>query len=136
MSQIDYVYDITPTSTCGDLMYFGRFCSFHAISSLRRQRNQTHLKMRNLRMELATCGRNKLCLSLIVPPDFPKHPFSALLDLISPTRIASHYPTDIGDGLIDRSDGTEFGGGSPNSSGSTEVIKDHAEGLALTLPRG
>ena len=40
--------------------------------SLRRQRNQMRLKMRNLRMELATCGGNKLCLSLFVLLDFSK----------------------------------------------------------------
>nr|DAT24767.1 MAG TPA: zinc finger domain-containing protein [Caudoviricetes sp.] len=27
-----YVYDITPTSTCGDLMYFSVFCSYPANS--------------------------------------------------------------------------------------------------------
>ena len=56
-----YVYAITPIIDGRNIMYFGCFCSFHAISSLRRQRNQTHLKM-----------RNKLCLCLIVPPNFTK----------------------------------------------------------------
>lgn len=56
--------------------------------------------------------------------------------LISSTRIAPHDPTDIGDGLIDGTDGTEFSRCGPDSPSPTEVVKDHAEGLAFTLPRG
>lgn len=58
------------------------------------------------------------------------------LTLISPTGIAPHDPTDIGDGLIDGTNGTEFGRCGPDSPSPTEVVKDHTEGLTFTLPRG
>lgn len=58
------------------------------------------------------------------------------LTLISPTGIAPHDSTDIGNSLIDGADGTEFGRRGPDSPSPTEVIKDDAEGLTFTLPRG
>ena len=79
MSQIDYVYATTPTSTCGDLMNFGCFCSFPAISSLRRQRNQTRLKM-----------RNRLCYSYCIPPGLLKNAQKSLYVTILAENFRGH----------------------------------------------